>query len=274
MQRVLYDHPDKQRTDQYNLQMASILLNKALSFRECNPQRRSRFVDLSHVLLMNDPISAVKRVYKSLGWKLPPQSLKAMQVFLVENRHLKAALLSSPVTMATDDSSKGAEQAEGAGKDAGAGQAATHSNQRKTAVASPSTPGGAESSVPCNSMYTPDQHTALTPELRASQKFEDDLERSFHSYFRSKYFASHGGGGVVRSIVDKTINDAKGWWFSTAGGGRANTIGMSTRKNLFGLTKMKTQVVLTGSTGLLNLSGNPSRNKGGSGNGIIRQKTM
>eukprot|EP00921_Rhytidocystis_pertsovi_P009458 GHVQ01015209.1.p1 GENE.GHVQ01015209.1~~GHVQ01015209.1.p1 ORF type:complete len:3891 (+),score=563.52 GHVQ01015209.1:853-12525(+) len=98
IKKVLYGKPNLAASDQMNLRAASSHLNKALAFRESNPQLSSKFVDVQHDSLIADPMSTVKRIYKACGWQLSPAALKSMQLFLVENRHLRTALTSAPAS--------------------------------------------------------------------------------------------------------------------------------------------------------------------------------
>eukprot|EP00922_Rhytidocystis_sp_ex-Travisia-forbesii_P042922 GHVS01064161.1.p1 GENE.GHVS01064161.1~~GHVS01064161.1.p1 ORF type:complete len:733 (-),score=92.21 GHVS01064161.1:703-2811(-) len=179
LKKVLYTEPNLAASDQVNLRAASTHLNKALAFRESNPQLSSRFIDIHHDALTADPIGTVRKVYKACGWQLSQNTLKAVQLFLVENRHLRSALDTAPPS--------------GFGRRK---SIITADAAEPTAVKESPTAAGASAGARAG----------------ASGGIELDhaeVRKAFHSYFRSKYSQISRRGTIA--LMDQKLTEAKAW---------------------------------------------------------------
>jgi len=58
------------------------MLNDAMRFRASQPALDRRWVDVSYVDLVDDPMAVVNDIYARLGWALEPAAAHAMQEWL------------------------------------------------------------------------------------------------------------------------------------------------------------------------------------------------
>ena len=64
------------------LSIMSGMLNNAMRFRESRPELEQRWVDVSYVDLVENPMAVVRHIYERLGWRLEPEARNEMEDWL------------------------------------------------------------------------------------------------------------------------------------------------------------------------------------------------
>ena len=68
------------------LRAMSLLLTRAVDFRESHPELEDHWIDVSYYDLVEDPMAAVAHIYDKRGWTLRPDTVGAMEAWLDEMR--------------------------------------------------------------------------------------------------------------------------------------------------------------------------------------------
>ena len=64
------------------LALMSGMLNRAMEFRMSRPELEERWIDVSYIDLVENPLAAVQRIYERLGWRLEPAARDDMEAWL------------------------------------------------------------------------------------------------------------------------------------------------------------------------------------------------
>lgn len=68
------------------LRAMSLLLTRAVDFRESHPELEDHWIDVSYYDLVEDPMAVVAHIYDKRGWTLRPDTVGAMEAWLDEMR--------------------------------------------------------------------------------------------------------------------------------------------------------------------------------------------
>ena len=71
------------------LALMSGMLNRAMQFRTSRPELEERWIDVSYIDLVENPLAVVQRIYERLGWRLEPAVRDDMQAWLSRMAELR-----------------------------------------------------------------------------------------------------------------------------------------------------------------------------------------